>query len=249
MDTITDIMLKQIQDIDQRDEQQVLAELAGETLDDYIYEIPEQRNKKGEVTRKRTVKLSWLGTKEMGRAKGNISLSDPIISDFDGALRVVVKGTDLSRNFSIFGGCHQPKNQKVKTYDESGREIGFTLQEDPYCFSKALSKAQRNVVQALIPAPFMAKMIDKFLVSSGKPPLKQLPKGRTEKPRIAKEMPEYSEGQVNDFHLLEVAAYNCWHIQPAEVYKQLGCTGKADCEMTPWQAFMTLKSIYENNGV
>lgn len=241
MDEVTSIMLSQIKEIEERDEAQVLAELAGETIEDYIYEI---RDKK---SGKRTVKLSWVGTREMGRAKGNIALSDPIIEDSDGYVRIVVRATDLRRNFSVFGGCHQLKQQKVKIYDENGKEIGYQTQDDPHYFAKALSKAQRNVIQSVIPAAFMAKMIDRFLLMAGRQPLKQLPKPKVEKPRVAKELPEIDPGQIPDLHTLEMVAYNRYHIQPAELYHQLGYENKTSCTEVPWECFLKLKEIYESD--
>ena len=239
MDEMTSLMISQIKEIDERDEQQILAELAGEAVEDFIYEIPQGKN------RKRTVKLSWAGTREMGRARGNISLSDPIISETDGYVRIVIKATDLKRNFSVFGGCHQMKQQKVKTFDGSGKSVGEQLQDDAFYFTKALSKAQRNVIQSLIPASFMARVVDKFLVASGKQPLKQLPKPQPSKPRIAKELPALEPGELQTLPELELLAYNRWHIQPAEMYKQLNVERRSDCKQTPWECFVVLKEIYE----
>lgn len=238
MDEITNVMLAQIKDIEERDEGQILAELAGETIDEYIYEI---KDKKG----KRTVKLSWIGTREMARNRGNITLSDPIIQDSDGYLRVVVRANDLKRNFSVFGGCHQPKQMKVKIFDDQGKELGHQMQDDPYYFSKALSKAQRNVMQSVIPASFMARMIDRFLVMEGKAPLKQLPKPKVEKPRVAQGLTAVTESDVPDLHSLELIAYNRWHIQPAELYRQLGYDSKLECNEPPWACFIKLQALYE----
>jgi len=239
MDEITSIVLQQIRDIDERDESQVLAELAGETIEDFIYEITDKK------TKKRTVKLSWIGTREVGRAKGNIALSDPIIEDTDGYVRIVVKATDLARNFSVFGGCHQMKKQKVKIYNDDREFVGYQEEDDPHYFAKALSKAQRNVIQSIIPAPFVARMIDRFLLKSGRQPLKQLPKPRDEKPRIAKELPEVRPEDLPGLHSLELMCYNRYHIQPAQIYKDLGYSGKADCTETPWECFLKIRDIYE----
>ena len=237
MDEVTNLMINQIKEISERDEGQILAELAGETVDEYIYEI---RDKK---TKKRTVKLSWVGTREMGRAKGNIALSDPIIEDSDGYIRVVVRATDLKRNFSVFGGCHQPKKQKVKTYSESGDYLGFQEEDDPHYFCKALSKAQRNVIQSVIPASFMARMIDRFLVLSGKEPLKQLPKPKDSKPRVNASVTEPTE--LKSFFELEKFAFDRWHIQPDQLYKELGYNSKIDCAEPPFECYLKLKELME----
>lgn len=239
MNEITSLMLKRIQEIDARDENQILQELAGESIEDYIYEIKDKKSGK------RTVKLSWSGTREMARFRGNISLDEPMITDNDGYVRVVVRGTDLTRNFSVFGGCHQPKKMKVKIFDEHDEPMGYQEQDDPYYFTKALSKAQRNVLQSVIPADFTARMIDRFLVKDGRQPIKQFPKPKAalQKPRVNTDIPEPSE--LKTLLDLEKYAFNRWHLQPADMYKELGYTSKAGCNETPWECFLKLKATIE----
>ena len=238
MDEITSLMLNRIQEIEQRDDDQILAELAGEYVEDFIYEITDKK------TKKRIVKLSWSGTREMARFRGNITLDEPMITDNDGYVRVVVRGTDLTRNFSVFGGCHQPKKMKVKIFDEQDQPMGFQEQDDPYYFTKALSKAQRNVLQSVIPANFTARMIDSFLLKAGRAPLKQLakPKAAT-KPRINTEVIDPTE--FKSLLELEKYAFNRWHLQPADIYKELGYTKRSDCAETPWECYLKLKATIE----
>lgn len=240
---VTNIMLNQIKEIDARDESQILAELAGESVEEFVYEITDKK------TKKRIVKLSWIGTREMARNRGNITLTDPIVEDVDGAVRIVVRATDLTRNFSVFGGCHQPKKQKVKLYDDEGKVAGFQEQDDDHYFTKGLSKAQRNALQSVIPANFMAKMINQFLLMSGREPLKQLPQPKAQPPRVSKNLPELTEKDIPDFLTLEKEIYNRYHIQPAQVYKNLGYNSRLDCLMTPWQCFCSLKEIFEKPKV
>ena len=242
MDEITSLIMNRIDEIEQRDETQILAELAGETIEDFIYEIKTYDKKaKKEI---RTVKLSWAGTREMARFRGNITLDDPMITDQDGYVRIVVRGTDLTRNFSIFGGCHQPKRMKVKIFDEHDQPMGYQEQDDPYYFTKALSKAQRNVLQAVIPADFTARMIDRFLLKSGKQPLKQLPRPKAAAPpKVNTDVPEPTEFKT--LLDLEKYAFNRWHLQPAEVYRELGYKNKADCAETPWECYLKLKATIE----
>ena len=239
MNEITSLMLNRIQEIEERDEGQILQELAGESIEDFIYEIIDKK------TKKRTVKLSWVGTREMARFRGNISLDDPMIMDNDGYVRVVVRGTDLTRNFSVFGGCHQPRKQKVKIFDEHDEPMGYQEQDDPYYFTKALSKAQRNVLQSVIPADFTARMIDRFLIKAGKQPLKQLPrpKAALAKPKVNTEVPEPTEFKT--LLDLEKYAFNRWHLQPADMYKELGYSTRSDCNETPWECFLKLKATIE----
>ena len=178
MDEISSLLLQNIKDVEQKDERQVLAELAGETLTDYIYEtfvdvwVDPQDHRKGK-TKQRKVKLSWVGTREVARSHGNIMLSDPDITDVGDNIRFVVKATDIERHFTVFGGTQQPKQMKVLDWDkETSKPTGaFHYEEDPYVFSKGLSKAQRNALSACIPANFATRMIDMFLRQAGKQPV------------------------------------------------------------------------------
>ncbi len=266
MDEITAAMLANIKEIEGRDEQQILAELAGEVIQDFIYEVevwdwvpqPDGKKKK-QKTRK--VKLSWVGTREAARAKGNIVASDPVVTDLEDSLRVVIKFTDLANNFSVFGGCHQPKKMKVNDWDqESGEVKGSHLEDDPFYFQKGLSKAQRNGLTACIPADWTAKMIDRFLKASktgsqlpagqkgryiqqGKgsgtpiPKLQLQIKPKAEWDKVTKEM-------VPDFPKLESLMWDLAKLQPRDMYKELGVGSRNDMTIPAWEAFQTLKARF-----
>lgn len=265
MDEMTAAMLAQIQEIEQKDERQVLAELAGETIEEYIYETevwdwvpqPDGKRKKQKI---RKVKLSWVGTREVARSRGNIVLSDPIVADTDDAVRIIVKATDLTRNFSVFGGCHQPKKMKVNDFDrESGEIVGSHLEDDPFVFQKGLSKAQRNALNPCIPADYAVKMIDRFLRASGKQPLLSTP-GRKGIPQRAgqpppkqpaksqiKPRPEWdriTKDQVPDYPTLERLTWELCKIQPAQMYRELGGGSRNDMTIPAWEAFLTLKERF-----
>ncbi|MFC1904643.1 hypothetical protein ACFLXT_02650 [Chloroflexota bacterium] len=242
MDEVTSIMLSRIAEVEARDENQILAELAGDTISEFIYTV--------ETAGKRTVKLSWAGTREMARAKGNITLDEPMITETDGYVRVVVRGYDLNRNFAIFGGCHQPKKIKVKIFNENNQPIGHQEQDDPHYFTKALSKAQRNVLQAIIPADYTARMIDRFLVKAGQPPIKQLaaPKTqtthqRTREPHMNKDKYTAWPESFSSMIEFEKFCYNRWHLQPADVYRHLGYSTRAEITETPYECFIKIKAL------
>jgi len=260
MDEMTNAMLAQIQEVERKDERQVLAELAGETIEEYIYET-EVWNPKTK-RRDRKVRLSWVGVREVARSKGNIVLADPIISETDDHLRIVVKATDLTRNFTVFGGCHQPKKMKVNDVDKTSGEItGFHLEDDPYYFTKGLSKAQRNAMNPCIPADYAVKMIDRFLRAAGKPPLLADPRVKQQKP-ASKAPPEkpkqpsksetkpneqwekISKADVPDYSKLEIVIWNLCKLQPKEMYAQLGGSSRSDMVQSSWDAFLTLKALY-----
>jgi len=269
MDEMTNAMLAQIQEVEQKDERQVLAELAGETIAEYIYETEVWNPKTKRKDRK--VRLSWVGVREVARSRGNIMLSDPIITDTeDGAVRIVVKATDLTRNFTVFGGCHQPKRMKVNDVDRASGEItGSHLEDDPYYFTKGLSKAQRNAMNPCIPADYAVKMIDRFLRSSGRPPLlanpadKQRPPVKTPPPKIAPQgttpppaptkqtsnmqrerWDKVTKEQVATYPLLEQVFWDLTKKQPAEMYKELGGGTRNDMTSPAWESFLSLKERF-----
>ncbi len=245
-DEITTAMLQQMQEIEQKDEGQIMAELAGQTVEEWVYEVTRyDRKKKQEV---RSAKLSWVGTREVARSRGNIILEEPVITETEKDWRIVVRATDLKRNFSVFGGCHQPKSMTVKEEDSNHRVIGEKQVDDPYSFQKGLSKAQRNALSLCIPGNYVAKMIDRFLVASGRKPLMiteggpgpQQPARSQIKPKAEWEKVEAVSNQAE----LERLAWDLAKLQPRELWKELGYGGRP-AFMSPeqcWQAFLTLKA-------
>ncbi|KKN28985.1 hypothetical protein LCGC14_0848510, partial [marine sediment metagenome] len=174
-DSMDSMMLKQIAEVEQKDESQVLAELAGELISDMIYTVEVyDRKLKRKVSKAR---LSWAGVKEVARSRGNIVLAEPVVTDLDKTIRIMVKATDLTRNFTVFGGCQQPRKMKVNDVDPgTGELVGHHFEDDPYCFQKGLSKCQRNALTLCIPADYSVKCITKFLKASGSMALPQAAK-------------------------------------------------------------------------
>lgn len=266
MDEITAAMLANIREIEQRDENQILAELAGDTISEYIYDTevwdwvpgPDGKRKRQKIHK---IKLSWVGTRETARAKGNIMASDPIITETDNDFRFVVKFTDLANNFSVFGGCHQPKKMKVNDYDQQTGEItGSHYEDDPFCFQKGLSKSQRNGMTACIPADWTAKMIARFLAAAKKSG--QLPagqkgryvtqgrRGETPVPKLQLTIKpkanwdKVTKDQVPDFPRLESLMWDLAKLQPRDMYKELGGGSRNDMTIPAWDAFQTLKARF-----
>ncbi len=259
MDELTAGMVAQIHEIEQKDENQVMAELAGETVEEYVYETQVWDWRKKQKVRK--VNLSWVGTREVARNRGNIILDPPDITETEDSWRIVVRATDLLRNFTVFGGCHQLKQMKVNDIDrDSGEITGSHLEPDDYSFQKGLSKCQRNALKLCIPGEYAARMIDRFLQASGRQPLlttsskattarghKQSPQkiGPTKadiKPR--EEWDKISQEQVPDYPHLETIIWNLCKIQPKAMYAELGGGSRNEMTIPAWQAFITLKERY-----
>jgi len=247
VDEMNSIILKQIAEIEQKDETQVLAELAGELIEDMIYTVEVYDRKQKKTVSK--ARLSWAGTKEVARSRGNIILAEPVVTDLDTTIRIMVKATDLTRNFTVFGGCQQPRKMKVNDVDpDTGEVIGHHFEDDAYCFQKGLSKCQRNALTLCIPADYAAKCIDRFLKATGKSKL--LPQGarRTKAPIKSQIKPlsdwdKITEDMVPDYPHLEPVIWNLSKIQPADLYRELGVTSRTDLTIPAWEAFLTLKAI------
>jgi len=247
-DGMDSVMLKQIAEIEQKDEAQVLAELAGELIEVMIYTVEVYDRRRKQKVEK--VRLSWAGTKEVARSRGNIVLSEPVVTDLDTTIRIMVKATDLTRNFTVFGGCQQPRKMKVNDVDRDTGEItGHHFEDDAYCFQKGLSKCQRNALSLCIPADYSAKCINRFLKATGK--VKQLPQD-TRKARAAtksqikplEEWEKITADMVPDYPHLEPIIWNLCKMQPAELYKELGVSSRADMTITAWDAFLTIKARF-----
>jgi len=257
MDELTAGMLAQIHEVEQKDENQVMAELAGETVEEYVYEILPKGKQK---TRK--VKLSWVGTREVARNRGNIVLDTPDITETDESWRIVVRATDLLRNFTVFGGCHQLKKMKVNDVDKTGEIIGSHYEQDDYAFQKGLSKSQRNALNLCIPGEYAARMIDRFLLASGKRPLltqtTRETKGHRQPPQPTgpmkaetkprEEWDKITSDMVPDYPHLETIIWSLCKLQPKEMYIELGGGARSDMNIPAWQSFLTLKERFAPIG-
>lgn len=266
MDEIYAAVLENIREIDRRDENQILAELAGEAVSEFIYKTEvwdyvtddSGKRRKQKVTK---VKLSWVGTREAARSRGNILISDPQITDLEDALRITVKATDLSNNFSVFGGCHQPKKMKINDYSEGVEgPTGSHLEEDPYCFQKGLSKAQRNALGACIPAGWAAHCIEKWLAS--RDAKATLGMGATQryvttgqrqaadqKARAGDIKPrEYwdkiTSVNIPDYATLERVMWDLAKVRSQQIYTALHVHSRNDLSISAWAAFLNLREQF-----
>jgi len=132
--------------MNQRDDSQVLLEIQGGFMEEFVYSFP---TKEGKVTG-----LSWAGAKEVARQMGNISVEDCDILEKPDTYLVKCKAKDMKRNVTMFGVAEQSKNMKLR----NGEDI-----RDLHALSKAVSRAQRNAIRGLIPEIFIKKMIEQYL--------------------------------------------------------------------------------------
>jgi len=134
--------------MERADEEQILAELMGNFLDEFVYEFEQQGHK--------VTGLSLAGVRETvrymnknGMARISISDREPKVREEDDWIEVWVYAKDELNGSGAWGIKRQ-----VKKY-VSGRINEFAMEQ-------ALSKAQRNAQRALIPENYVKEMITKF---------------------------------------------------------------------------------------
>ena len=137
--------------MDKRDEEQILAELRGEVIEEYVYSYSQGGIEK--------VRLSWAGIKAVAQKMGNISIEEIKIQETDTAYRVLAKARDVIKNITMFGVSEAAKTQTLR----DGRVV-----PDPFALQKAVSKAQRNAIRALIPETVIQAMIAELKRKGGR---------------------------------------------------------------------------------
>ena len=176
------IVLARIREIDRMDEEQIVLELAGDGVGDYVYQFP--------MDGKQIQGLSWAGYKELAYRRGNYVIEKPEVEDVGDHIRVLIRATDLQHNVTLWAGTHQPKMRRVKA--DGG---GYSMKLDDFAFEKAISKAQRNVLKNLIPHGVVKLAIEAVLggkaMPAGRPKREAPPQARIDQPKQReKQLPE-----------------------------------------------------------
>jgi len=136
--------------LDQRDEEQILSEIKGQIIDEMFYSFSMDGR---EVTG-----ISWVGTKEIARQYGGIDMNFVRCEDTPISYIAIVKATDTKRGTSLLGTAMQPKLMQTRAGEV----------EDRFAYTKAVSKAQRNAIRAIIPEKYLLEMY-KLFKDGGKP--------------------------------------------------------------------------------
>jgi hypothetical protein len=191
----------EFQIMDRADEQQILDELQGHYLTEFVYSF--------RAGGKDVIGLSWAGIKELAYRYGGIQVESCTIEDKGDFWLVTCKALDIERKNSRFGVATQSKTMKHR--DGSTETDDFALQ-------KATSKAQRNAIRALMPEIAVKQYIDKFLAEKqGKSttPFKRVEPTEKQVPKdVTPEQPKAEGEQVPVSYQL-----NSW-IKP-EIYANL----------------------------
>ena len=119
--------------------------MTGKAVQEYVYSF-KQGNK--------TVQgLTLEGINEAANRRGGIEVSEQECTETEDSFRATVKATDTVLNSSRYGAYEQPKKMGNKT--------------DPFAFTKAIHKAQRNAIKQLLPVPIIKEVLN-FYLNGGK---------------------------------------------------------------------------------
>lgn len=124
------------QEMDVRDEAQILSEMRGEILGEMVYDIT--------ISGRRVTNLSYNGVKEAIRRRGSLEILDVKTEESDSTIRALVKVRDLQNRIDVLGASESDKSK-------------------PFAYTLAINKAERNAFAKLIPAKWFATLIDEYL--------------------------------------------------------------------------------------
>lgn len=132
---------------ERRDESQIIAEMDGEILDEFYYEV----KVKGVTKRK----MLYAGIKEVARRMGDITVRQPVINETpDGNYyRILISARDEKTHYETWAAVEQSKFIK--------HQDGF-LERDDFALAKLMAKAIRNVLRSIIPEAQMVKHINEW---------------------------------------------------------------------------------------
>jgi hypothetical protein len=143
------------QDMDKRDENQIIQEMRGEILEDLVYDIS--------ISGRRVTNLSYAGIKEAIRRRGSLEILDVKTEETESTIRVMVKVRDLQNRIDVLGASEADKAK-------------------PFAYTLAVNKAERNAFAKLIPAKWFATLIDEYLQQKGNTPRRETQQQRNSNP-------------------------------------------------------------------
>ena len=127
--------------VDQVDDQAIVELMTGQTIQDYVYSF-----KQGG----RTVEgLTLAGINEAANRRGGIQVEEVNYEERDNSWIATAKAVDTITGSSRFGAYEQPKMNGSRP--------------DPFAFTKAIHKAQRNAIKQLIPVPVIREVLNFYL--------------------------------------------------------------------------------------
>lgn len=135
-------------DTDTADDEAILAEIMGKSVDvsDYVYSF-EQGGKTVEG-------LSIIGVNEAANRVGNIKVESMLLNERPHSWLAFITTVNKSTKQVHYGAFEQPKRLR------SGKS-------DPFAFTKAVHKAQRNAIKGHLPPWLVDEIINAYRIQRG----------------------------------------------------------------------------------
>jgi hypothetical protein len=127
--------------VDQVDDQAIVELMTGQTIQDYVYSFKQG----GRVVEG----LTLAGINEAANRRGGIQVEEVKYEELDHSWIATVKAVDTITGSSRYGAYEQPKMNGSRP--------------DPFAFTKAIHKAQRNAIKQLIPVPVIRDVLNFYL--------------------------------------------------------------------------------------
>ena len=127
--------------LDQVDDQAIVEMMTGQAIQDYVYSF-----KQGGKT---VEGLTLAGINEAANRRGGIQVDDVQYEERDQSWLAIAKATDTVTGSSRYGAYEQAKRMGNR--------------EDPFAFTKAVHKAQRNAVKQLLPVAVIKEVLNFYL--------------------------------------------------------------------------------------
>lgn len=127
--------------VDQVDDQAIVELMTGQAIQDYVYSF----KRGGQVVEG----LTLAGINEAANRRGGIQVEEMNYEELENSWIATVKAVDTITGSSRWGAYEQPKMN------------GGRL--DPFAFTKAVHKAQRNAVKQLLPVPVIREVLNFYL--------------------------------------------------------------------------------------
>jgi len=164
--------------MDVRDEGQILSELKGEFLDNYVYSFKQGGR---DITN-----LSYAGVKEAIRRRGHVQILDHKVEEVNGKYRATVLIHDLVNDIDVLG-------------------VSEADADRPFAFVLAVNKAERNAFMKIIPAKFYAELIKEKLQPTARAvqPINVTPKPVSNQPKQEQIEQELIEAKLLDLLVIE----------------------------------------------
>ena len=131
----------EVEVVDQVDDQAIIELMTGQTIQDYVYSFKHG----GRVVEG----LTLAGINEAANRRGGIQVEEVKYEELENSWIATAKAVDTITGSSRYGAYEQPKMNGSRP--------------DPFAFTKAIHKAQRNAIKQLIPLPVIREVLNYYL--------------------------------------------------------------------------------------